>query len=75
MITKIDSKADELPSHSDSAVIKTMEMYQAIITRMAGNSAACKQWCIPLVTAILVFAVKEKTYQLIWLTVIPVLIC
>jgi hypothetical protein len=61
--------------HNDGAVIKTLEMYQAIITRMAGNSAACKQWCIPLVTAILVFAVKEKSYHLIWLTLIPVLIC
>jgi len=75
MTTQDDSRTEEFPIHSDSAVIKTMEMYQAIITRMAGNSAACKQWCIPLVTAILVFAVKEKTYQLIWLTVIPVLIC
>ena len=75
MTTQDDSKTEELIIPLDSAVIKTMEMYQAIITRMAGNSAACKQWCIPLVTAILVFAVKEKTYQLIWLTVIPVLIC
>ena len=75
MTTQDDSKTEEFLIHSDSAVIKTKEMYQAIITRMAGNSAACKQWCIPLVTAILVFAVKEKTYSLIWLTLIPVLIC
>jgi hypothetical protein len=75
MANQIDSKTHERLNHSDNAVIKTMEMYQAIITRMAGNSAACKQWCIPLVTAILVFAVKEKTYPLIWLTLIPVLIC
>lgn len=66
---------DNILPHNDSAVIKTLEMYQAIITRIAANSAACKQWCIPLVTAILVFAVKEKSYQLIWLTLIPVLIC
>jgi hypothetical protein len=70
-----ESISHEILNHSESAVIKTMEMYQAIITRMAGNSAACKQWCIPLVTAVLVFAVKEKTYHLIWLTLIPVLIC
>ncbi|OAI14090.1 MULTISPECIES: hypothetical protein [Methylomonas] len=62
-------------SPNDSAVIKTLEMYQAIITRMAGNSAACKQWCIPLVTVILAFAVKESKAQLIPLTLIPLLIC
>ena len=64
MANQPNSKIHELPDHSDNAVIKTMEMYQAIITRMAANSAACKKWCIPLVTAILVFAVKEKTYPL-----------
>ena len=75
MENQTESQTNEPLKHSDSAVIKTMEMYQAIITRMAGNSAACKQWGIPLATAILVFAVKEKTYSLIWLTLIPVLIC
>ncbi|MFI3197172.1 MAG: hypothetical protein QX196_02500 [Methylococcaceae bacterium] len=60
MTNQSDSKTQEPLNHSDNSVIKTMEMYQAIITRMAGNSAVCKQWCIPLVTAILVFAVKEK---------------
>jgi len=75
MAVQEESSIEDMLNHSDSAVIKTMEMYQTIITRMAANSAACKQWCIPLVTAILVFAVKEKTYHLIWLTLIPVLIC
>ena len=36
----------------NEAVTKHMEMYQGIITRMAGNSAACKMWGIPLVAAI-----------------------
>lgn len=60
--------------HNDSAVIKHMEMYQSIITRMAANSAACKQWCIPLITAILAFVVKDKSYELVLLTIIPLLI-
>ncbi len=67
--------ANNTLSYNDGAVIKTLEMYQAIITRMAGNSAACKQWCIPLVTAILAFAIKENRYQLMLLTLIPILIC
>ncbi len=47
MTTQDDSKVVELIIHSDSAVIKTMEMYQAIITRMAGNSAAVVRWSQP----------------------------
>lgn len=58
--------------HNDEAVIKHLEMYQGIITRMANNSAACKKWCIPLITAILAFVVKEKLYALVWLTLIPI---
>lgn len=60
--------------HNDEAVIKHLEMYQGIITRMANNSAACKKWCIPLITAILAFVVKEKLYALVWLTLIPIIL-
>lgn len=75
MADQIDNNTNQPLDHANDAVIKTMEMYQSIITRMAGNSAACKQWCIPLVTAILVFAVEVKSYQLIAVNLIPVLIC
>lgn len=74
-MTQSQPVKDNVLSANDSAVIKTLEMYQAIITRMAANSAACKQWCIPLVTAILAFAVKESNAHLICLTLIPLLIC
>ncbi|EIJ35945.1 hypothetical protein [Thiothrix nivea] len=63
-----------LLEHNDSAVIKHMEMYQGIITRMAGNSAACKQWGLPLVTAFLAYVVKEQTAPLVWLAVFAVFI-
>jgi hypothetical protein len=59
-------------AHDDSAVIKTLEMYQAIITRMAGNSADCKKWGLPLITAILAFVVKEQQYQLVWLAILAI---
>ena len=39
--------------HNDEAVLKHMEMYQNIISRMANNSSACKNWCIVLVSAFL----------------------
>lgn len=37
-----------------------IDMLQGMITRMAKNSASCKSWAIPLVTAILMLAM-EKT--------------
>ena len=48
----------------NEAVIKHMEMYQGIITRMAGNSAACKTWGIPLVAAILGFVIEKQNAYL-----------
>jgi len=60
------------PDHA--AVLKHMDMYQSIITRMASNSAACKKWAIPLITAILGFIVKDKQVALVWLTVFPIAI-
>lgn len=72
----MNSKPNKPPSlsHDDNAVIEHMKMYQGIITRMASNSASCKKWCIPLITAILAFVVKEKLIELVWLTLIPIII-
>jgi len=58
-------------AHDDSAVIKHMEMLQSIISRMAGNSAACKNWAILLVSAILAFIVEGKQFELFWIALIP----
>lgn len=60
------------PDHA--AVLKHMDMYQSIITRMASNSAACKKWAIPLITLVLGFVVKEGQGSLAWVTVIPIII-
>ena len=58
----------------NEAVIKHMEMYQSIITRLASNSAGCKNFAIPLITAILGFIVVEKQAALIWLSVLPIVL-
>ncbi len=60
---------DAYLSHNDSAVIKHMEMYQGIITRMANNSAAIKQWGLPVITGILAFIIKDDKSNLVWLSV------
>lgn len=61
-------------AHDDAAVLKHMEMYQGIITRMANNSAACKKWGLPLITAILAFVVETQHQLLVWLAIIATLI-
>jgi len=58
----------------NAAVLKHMDMYQGIITRMASNSAACKKWAVPLITAILGFVVKDQQEALVWLTLFPIAI-
>ena len=59
------NQGNEALSHDDSAVLKHMDMYQGIITRMAGNSAACKKWCIPFVTAILAYMVTKPELRVL----------
>lgn len=55
------------------AVLKHIDIYQALINRMAANSAACKQWAITLVSAILVFALEKGSAEAAAVALIPVL--
>lgn len=57
---------------SNEAVIKTLEFYQAIINRMAGNSAACKTWCIGIVTAVLTLSATQTNHKLALLILLPI---
>lgn len=69
------SAPNEIHLRADNAaVIKHMEMYQGIITRMANNSAACKNWGIPLVAIILGFVVESKNLDLALLAVLTTFI-
>ena len=61
-------------AHDDGAVLKHMEMYQGIITRMANNSATIKQWGLPVITGILAFIVKDDKSNLVWLSVFALLV-
>ena len=64
---------EQILQHDDSAVLKHVEVYQAIITRMAANSAACKQWCILLVSAMLAFVVEKSRPDLALLSLMPII--
>ena len=44
---------------------------QSVIQRMAGNSAACKTWCITLVSAILVVVADQAKPQFTHIALVP----
>ena len=48
-----------LEKKSHPAVKAHIDMLQSIISRMAKNSATCKSWAIPLVTAILTLSFQK----------------
>ena len=48
-----------LETKSHPAVKAHIDMLQGIISRMAKNSATCKSWAIPLVTAILTLSFQK----------------
>lgn len=58
---------DRIYGEESSAVQAHLGIAQAVIQRMASNSASCKAWCITLVAAILVIVADKgkPTYALI----------
>ena len=55
-----------------SSVQSYLNSLQAVISRMAANSAASKTWCITLISAVIVFATgNNRNPQSIWVSVIP----
>lgn len=57
-----------------TAVQSYLSILQAIVSRMATNSANCKTWCVTLVSAILVIVADKGKADYIWITLIPVLL-
>ena len=73
--TQLQPPQTKILEADNEAVIRHMEMYQGIITRMAGNSSACKAWGVPLIAALMGFIVQTKNQDLtiLVLLIIPVL--
>ncbi|MDB5390813.1 MAG: hypothetical protein JWM11_6459 [Planctomycetaceae bacterium] len=57
-----------------NAVIKTLEMQQAIIARMASSSASVKTWCITLVSAIVAFSADNGKPKVLLVAIIPIVL-
>ena len=66
--------APNKPLPESSSVQSYLNILQSIVSRMAGNSANCKTWCITLVSGILVVIADKAKPNYGWLALIPVLL-
>jgi hypothetical protein len=57
-----------------SSVQSYLNILQNIISRMAGNSANCKTWCITLVSGILVIIADKGKPNYAWIALIPIIL-
>ncbi|MGF1548567.1 MAG: hypothetical protein ACFCUG_14705 [Thiotrichales bacterium] len=55
-------------------MLKHIEVYQSIISRMAANSSSCKQWCVALVTAVLAFVAEQDKAGSAYLAFVPIVL-
>ncbi len=51
-----------------------LSILQAVINRMASNSAGCKTWCIALVSAVIVIIADKGTPGYVWISVVPIIL-
>ena len=63
-------KSDSPPA-INAGRLKHLEMIQAAISRMAGNSFLVKGWSVTLLSAILALDVKDKVYEMVWIAFFP----
>lgn len=70
---QVPQVADSLAPES-SSVQSYLNILQGIISRMAGNSANCKTWCITLVSGILVVIADKAKPNYAWIALIPVIL-
>jgi hypothetical protein len=73
-----DQAADKLDSPlapaESPALIAHLNMSQAVITRLAGNSAQCKTWCVAIVSALFGLAGATKSGRIAVAAIIPILV-
>jgi hypothetical protein len=75
MLNQTAEKPDRpLAPAESTAVTAHLNMLQAIITRLAGNSAQCKTWCVTIVSALFGLAGATKSGRIAVAAIIPVLV-
>ncbi|HUV93600.1 MAG TPA: hypothetical protein VMX14_02050 [Anaerolineae bacterium] len=60
--------------YNSPSVQSSLTILQDVITRMAGNSASAKTWCVALVSAILVLLADRGSPALVWMALAPILL-
>jgi hypothetical protein len=61
------------PIQVDSVAVQNyLTILQGVITRMAGNSANCKTWCVTIVSAILVLIADKGKPDYAFIALIPI---
>ena len=60
--------------YESTAVHSYLNILQAVINRMAANSASCKSWCITLVTGIIVILLNKDKSNLVYIALSPALL-
>ena len=59
---------------NSSSVQTHLQMYQAVIARMASNSSSVKTWCVTLVAALLVLFSDAKLESNVYIVFVPVVL-
>jgi hypothetical protein len=66
-----DTKKNLSLDETSPSVQAHLGIIQGVIQRMATNSAACKTWCITIVSAILVVVADKQNPNLAWVAAFP----
>lgn len=51
-----------------------LQMLQGVIARLAGNSAACKAWCVGLVSALTLVVAESAKLELLVVPMLPIIL-
>lgn len=54
--------------------VKHLELIQSVVSRLAGNSASTKTWCVTLVAAIFALSAKDANQNYFILALLPVIV-
>lgn len=64
----------EKVSFESPSVHSYLTILQGVISRMAGNSASCKTWCITLVSAVIVIIAEKGQPNYVWISTVPLVL-
>jgi hypothetical protein len=74
----LDHAADGLGSPlgpaESPAITAHLNMLQAVVTRLAGNSVQCKTWCVAIVSALFGLAGATKSGRIAAAAIIPIVV-